>query len=142
MWCKQEKNYMPCTERMCWLNASVRIAFRNFDLKVASRSARPVEADGGQIKALVHANRYVITWEIAGRLNLHNRIKLLFFPHQKNPLPYPWKNEITFRTTRYWKLNLLHCECLVDLFQFRQTRRKSFGDSSRVLTFTWWTLFF
>lgn len=74
----------------------------NFDLKVAPRSARSVETDEDQINALVDADRRITTREIAGRLNLHNRIKSFFSIKKKKKrtlLHLHTKNEIILRTT-------------------------------------------
>lgn len=65
------------TKRQCqnWFSKFLSC---NFDLKAAPRSARPVEADEHQINTLVDANRRITTRDIAGKLNLHNRIKPFF----------------------------------------------------------------
>ncbi|EFN75615.1 Histone-lysine N-methyltransferase SETMAR, partial [Harpegnathos saltator] len=61
----------------------------NFDLKDASHSGRSVEADEDQIKALVDANRHLITREVTERLNLssstvHEHLKRFGFVSKLN----------------------------------------------------------
>ncbi|HGJ5892403.1 MAG TPA: hypothetical protein ACHBZA_14265 [Arsenophonus apicola] len=88
------------TKRQCqnWFSKFLSC---NFDLDVAPRSARPVEADEDQINTSVDANRRITTREIAGRLNLHNRIKPFFFffffiKKEENPLASPYKERNLF----------------------------------------------
>lgn len=84
------------TKRQCqnWFSKFLSC---NFDLKAAPRSARPVEADEHQINTLVDANRRITTRDIAGKLNLHNRIKPFFSIKKKeNPLAFPYKERNYF----------------------------------------------
>ncbi|EZA48928.1 Histone-lysine N-methyltransferase SETMAR [Ooceraea biroi] len=60
---------MEYTQRQCQ-NWFTKFRSRDFNVKDAPRSGRPIEIDGDEIKALIDSNRRLTTREIAENLNI------------------------------------------------------------------------